>query len=93
MRFNLTTEETLFDKYWKTGNILVTRNHVKFLVINELYALGYEGRLYGLDYTDSLYLSHSTDGSLDIMAVYSAPRNLRSVRILNSDSLLWEREE
>ena len=93
MRFNLSTQETLFDKYWRTGNILVTRNHEKFLVINELRAIGDEGQLYGLDYTDSLYLLHSTDGSLDIMAVYDTPRNLRSIRILDSDRLLWEREE
>lgn len=88
----LSTQETLFDKYWRTGNILVARNHDKFLVINELHAIGNEGRLYGTDYEDSLHVAHSSDGSMDIMAVYSCPMNLKEMNRLDTSRLLWERE-
>ena len=80
----------LKDCMWKTGRVLVTRNHDKFIVFNGV-ALSYEGRISRCDYSDDLHYIHSGDGGMDIMAVYTIPWNLRETSVMETQRLLWER--
>ena len=89
---NYIDTSTLIENYWQVGNVLVTRSHDKFLVIDNNHALGNEGRIYSTDYYDSLHIMNSSDGSMDIMAVYSCPMNLKEMNRLDTSRLLWERE-
>lgn len=84
-------EVELIDRLWKIGNVLVTRSHDKFIVIGEQHAISYEGRIAKFNYTSDLHASWSNDGSMDIMAVYSKPFNIREMNVLETQRLLWER--
>lgn len=84
-------DEPLIDRLWKIGNVLVTRSHDKFIVIGEQHAISYEGRIAKFNYTSDLHASWSNDGSMDIMAVYSKPFNIREMNVLETQRLLWER--
>lgn len=81
----------LIDHLWKIGNVLVTRSHDKFIVIGDNHAISYEGRIARHNYTSDLHASWSNDGSMDIMAVYSKPYNIREMNVLETQRLLWER--
>ena len=84
-------ELSLADRLWRIGNVLVTRSHDKFIVIGDNHAISYEGRIARHNYTSDLHASWSNDGSMDIMAVYSKPYNIREMNVLETQRLLWER--